>query len=55
MSGSLMWSTCPQLPFETPKAMSLDEIVATQDDFVRAARNAMGAGCDGVEIHAGNG
>jgi len=35
--------------------MSLDEIVATQDDFVKAARYALGAGCDGVEIHAGNG
>jgi 2,4-dienoyl-CoA reductase-like NADH-dependent reductase (Old Yellow Enzyme family) len=35
--------------------MPLDDIVATQDDFVRAARNALGAGCDGVEIHAGNG
>jgi N-ethylmaleimide reductase len=50
-----MWSTCPQVPFETPKAMSPDDIVATQDDFVKAARNAMSAGCDGVEIHAGNG
>ena len=35
--------------------MSLDDIVATQDDFVKAARYALGAGCDGVEIHAGNG
>jgi len=55
MNGSLLWSTCIPQPFETPKAMSSAEISATQDDFVRAARNALEAGCDGVEIHAGNG
>lgn len=35
--------------------MSLDDISATQTDFVKAAENALYAGCDGVEIHAGNG
>jgi len=50
--------TCPTLPpllFETPKAMTTEDISATQEDFVRAARNAISAGCDGIEIHAGNG
>jgi 2,4-dienoyl-CoA reductase-like NADH-dependent reductase (Old Yellow Enzyme family) len=50
--------TCPTLPpllFETPKAMTSEDISATQDDFVQAAINAISAGCDGIEIHAGNG
>jgi 2,4-dienoyl-CoA reductase-like NADH-dependent reductase (Old Yellow Enzyme family) len=50
--------SCPTLPpllFETPKAMTSEDISATQDDFVQAAVNAISAGCDGIEIHAGNG
>lgn len=35
--------------------MSVDDIKQTQDDFVAAAKRARDAGCDGVEIHAGNG
>ena len=39
----------------TPKAMSLDDINETIKDFVQAAKNAMAAGFDGVEIHSSNG
>jgi N-ethylmaleimide reductase len=39
----------------TPKAMTLDEIKETIADYGRAAKNAMDAGMDGVEIHASNG
>lgn len=42
-------------PFETPRALALDEISAIQADFVQAARNARSAGFDGVEIHGANG
>ena len=38
-----------------PKAMSVDEIKATIDDYASATRAAMAAGFDGVEIHAANG
>ena len=38
-----------------PKAMTIEEIKTTIGDFGRAARNAMAAGMDGVEIHASNG
>ena len=38
-----------------PKAMSLEEIHATIKDFANAAKNAIEAGMDGVEIHAANG
>jgi N-ethylmaleimide reductase len=42
-------------PFEIARALSLDEIGAVVEDYVRAARNARSAGFDGIEIHAANG
>ena len=39
----------------TPKAMDLSDIQTTVDDFVIAAKNAMRAGFDGVEIHGAHG
>ena len=38
-----------------PRALSTDEVVATVDDFRRAAAAAVAAGADGVEIHGANG
>lgn len=38
----------------TPRAMSLDDIRRTIGDFATAARNAIEAGFDGVELHAAN-
>lgn len=42
-------------PVSPPRALSLDEIHATVEDYALAARNAMAAGFDGVEVHAANG
>ncbi len=39
----------------TPKAMTLEDIKTTQNEFVQAAKNAIEAGFDGVEIHSSNG
>ncbi|SAL21650.1 NADH:flavin oxidoreductase [Caballeronia choica] len=39
----------------TPRALTRDEIKGVVADFRRAARNAMTAGFDGVEIHGANG
>jgi N-ethylmaleimide reductase len=39
----------------TPRALGRDEIAGVVEDFRRAARNAMEAGFDGVEIHGANG
>ena len=41
--------------FVTPRALELSEIPALIASYAQAARNAMDAGFDGVEIHAGNG
>lgn len=38
-----------------PRALTVDEIHAIVDEYRRAARNAMAAGFDGVELHAANG
>ena len=39
----------------TPKAMILEAIKTTINDFKQAAKNAVEAGFDGVEIHSSNG
>lgn len=41
--------------FVTPRAMTTNEIKRTMQDFAAAARNAIAAGFDGVELHAANG
>ncbi len=41
--------------FETPHALTLDEIKAIVGDYAKAAENAKRAGFDGVEIHSANG
>lgn len=42
----------PTLP---PRALTLAEVTRTIEDYARAARLSVEAGCDGVEIHAANG
>ena len=41
--------------FVTPRALELSEIPALVERFAQAARDALGAGFNGVEIHGGNG
>ncbi|HXB12981.1 MAG TPA: alkene reductase, partial [Bacteroidia bacterium] len=38
-----------------PKAMTRDDIINTKAEFVSAAKNAIKAGFDGVELHGANG
>jgi N-ethylmaleimide reductase len=42
------------IPVSKPRALRDDEIPALIEDYRRAARNAIEAGFDGVEIHAAN-
>ncbi|MDA9404397.1 alkene reductase [Bradyrhizobium sp. CCBAU 45389] len=44
-----------KLPYEEAKALDVAEIPALVDQFASAARNAVRAGFDGVQIHAANG
>jgi N-ethylmaleimide reductase len=41
--------------FSQPRAMTIPEITHAQKEFVEAAKNAVAAGFDGVELHAANG
>jgi N-ethylmaleimide reductase len=41
-------------PFETPRELATDEIPGIARDFASAARRAIDAGADAVEIHAAN-
>jgi N-ethylmaleimide reductase len=42
-------------PNAVPQAMTGADIQATLEEFVLAAKNAVAAGCDGVELHSANG
>ncbi|MEZ5065960.1 MAG: alkene reductase [bacterium] len=42
-------------PLPEPHAMTAAELRSTQAEFVQAARNAIDAGFDGIELHAANG
>jgi len=41
--------------YETPKAMTLDDIARLLKEYEAAAKNAKSAGFDGIEIHSANG
>jgi 2,4-dienoyl-CoA reductase-like NADH-dependent reductase (Old Yellow Enzyme family) len=42
-------------PYEAARAATVDDIARTVTDFARAARNALAAGFDGVQLHGANG
>ena len=42
-------------PFVTPREITKEEIAQTVKDFAAAARNAIAAGFDGVELHSASG
>ena len=50
-----MFSPTGMKPTVTPRALSVEEIAGVVEDFRSAARNAVAAGFDGVEIHSSNG
>jgi N-ethylmaleimide reductase len=51
-----MWTDSEQMkPLPVPQAMSEADLKLTIEEFVQAARNAVAAGCDGVELHSANG
>jgi len=42
-------------PHPVPQAMTDADIKLAINEFVQAARNAIAAGCDGIELHSANG
>ena len=52
--GEMFTATGPQ-PHPVPRALEPAEIAGVVEEFVQAARNAVAAGLDGVEVHAANG
>ena len=54
LEGEIVTATGPQ-PHATPRALDTSEIPGVVAEFVDAARNAIEAGLDGVEIHSANG
>ena len=42
-------------PFPVPRALATEELPGIVQEFVRASRNAIEAGFDGVELHSANG
>ncbi|VWD34033.1 alkene reductase [Burkholderia contaminans] len=50
-----MFTMKGMLDIPAPRALTLDEVRATVNDFRIAARRAIEAGADGVEIHGANG
>lgn len=55
ISGLQHYTSQGPKDFETPRALSHTEIKSIINDYVQAAKNAMEAGFDGVELHAANG
>jgi N-ethylmaleimide reductase len=51
-----MWTDTLQLQdFTVPKAMTAADIATTKNEFISAAKNAIEARFDGVELHSANG
>ncbi|MDR3714250.1 MAG: alkene reductase [Puia sp.] len=51
-----MWTDAQKMQdFPVPEAMTREDLSHTKEEYVTAAKNAMTAGFDGVELHGANG
>ncbi|MEE8343259.1 MAG: alkene reductase [Gammaproteobacteria bacterium] len=55
LNGDHIHTPLGSKPYETPRALLVDEIKATVNDYRKAAMNAKEAGFSGVEVHGANG
>lgn len=53
--GVDMFTPTGKQPAPTPRALTIEEIAATVEDFAHAAEMAISSGADAVEIHGANG
>lgn len=54
-NNDLIHTPLGKKPYETPRALTVDEIKTTINDYRTAALNAKKAGFSGVEVHGANG
>jgi len=55
VDGGIWTDTLGMQPYATPEPMTAEDIAATIREHAQAAKNAIAAGFDGVEIHGANG
>lgn len=55
INGDSIHTPLGKKPYESPRALTKDEIKATVNDYRQAALNAREAGFTGVEVHGANG
>lgn len=55
LEGEMWTDTQGQQPYPQPQAMDSADIKQALNEYVQAAKNAVEAGFDGVELHAANG
>lgn len=55
LEGDGIYTANGKQPYETPRALELEEIPGIVEDYRRAAERAKQAGFDGLEIHSANG
>ncbi len=55
LSGEMWTDQNGMQPYPVPKEMTLQDIEQTENEYVQAAKNAIEAGFDGVELHGANG
>ena len=55
LEGTIWTDSHKHQPHDMPRQMTVDDIAATIAEYAQAARNAMAAGFDGVELHGANG
>jgi N-ethylmaleimide reductase len=55
-AAGTMWTDLKKLQdFPVPKEMTLEDILSTKSEYIYAAKKALIAGFDGVELHGANG
>jgi N-ethylmaleimide reductase len=53
--GEMYTDAAGMVPNDMPEEMTADDITQTIADYAQATRNALAAGCDGVELHCTSG
>ena len=55
LSGEMYTDQEGMQPYPVPKEMNSEDIESTKKEYIQAAKNAIEAGFDGIEIHGANG